>query len=694
MIAKLFKLPGWFLSPDDKPTFNTYAAVTNSLTGTTAKTISVPSLDTIVVQSTFTADESQAEKFSMFNAYNYIQYGNNWYQITEVDYVSENNNVIQVTGKLDVYLTWIIPYMEEIPLPVIANIKVYFKQKHLNRYIYNTNYDNGLMVYYQYQFYLLAKHPQLSNASSKVLKNVYTTANYQYQTQTNTTLNAQPNYYGSAITNVNPNLSAYVGILWKLASGNSVQVASNYMVPFGIGGIDGTNQPTWSQLVANTAWEDYWEGIYIFPLPLTQLLSSPPFSTTSTTVQAFTNQSLTSGSYNSSNDYILTLPTNQLYALAIGFSGTIAADNSGTEPAILNWCKCNVRMYGQDNTIDPTSFNYSQPEENTVIWQLYNYLGSFMLTISPPNQMITNIPMSLYSNYYSNQSWVATNFNAWNYNNVNDAIFSIMLKNELPSVTTAWGNYIANNKNSYGMALNITGLECQNAQARIKEAKATYGGSIASFDNVGADLLSIISGSFGNKVASTYNAGIEANTIAPNDADMQQDRLNYLKTGMKQDYSRVSNMRVSAQDCANTLFDSTYTWIYEYPAPFEQLAIINYYALYGYILERWDYWASWNNRKYCNYVKCANWCNAMGTTIPIQYRNTVDSIFNQGFRVWNVAAFNNDYGAIPYNQVIMNTQSTTTPVQYNNVELNENNQEVCYINGITEEQLLQGAPTD
>ena len=695
MITKLFRLPGWFLSPDEKPSFETFVAATNNLTGITAKTISTPTLDTIVVQSTFTADESTSGKFSMFEAYNYIQYGNNWYQITEVDYVSENNNVIQVTGKLDVYLTWIMPYVQESSVTGIKDIKVYFNQKHLNRYIYNTNYDNGLMIYYEFQFYLLAKHPQLANASTKVLKSVYTSTDYQYRTQTNTQITAQPNYYSSIITQVNNNLESYIGILWKASSQLTSQIASNYMVPFGIGGIEGSNQPTWLTLLNNTAWQDYWEGIYAFPVPLNCLLTEPPASTSATSVSSFINQHLSNSNYDSDNDYIIPLASNQLYALAIGFGGLPATDNSGTEPAILNWCKCNVRMYGQDNTIDPTSFNYSSPAEDTVIWQLYYYLGSFMLTISPPNQMITNIPMSLYSNYYSDNSWEASNFNAWNYNSVNDAIFSIMLKNELPSVTTAWGNYIANNKNSYGMALNITGLECQNAQAKIKEARANYGGDIAGFDNVGADLLSIFTGSFGSKVANTYNAGIEANTIVPNDADIQKQHLNYLKTGMKQDYSRVSNMRLSAQDCVNTLFDSTYTWIYEYPTPYEQVTIINYYALYGYILERWDYWSSWNNRKLCNYIKCTNWCNAMGTAIPIQYRSTVDSIFNQGFRVWNQAAFtNNNYNDVPYGSVIMNVQSTTSPLQYNNVELNQNNNEVCFLNGITEAQLLTGAPTN
>ena len=109
------------------------------------------------------------------------------------------------------------------------------------------------------------------------------------------------------------------------------------------------------------------------------------------------------------------------------------------------------------------------------------------------------------------------------------------------------------------MALNIANLDCQNAQAGVNVAHAKYGASIASYDNVASDIFSVVTGSFDNKVAGTYEASINSNIIAPNEANIQQDKYNYLKTGMKKDYSRVSNMRVSAQDCPNTLFDSTYT---------------------------------------------------------------------------------------------------------------------------------------
>ena len=64
------------------------------------------------------------------------------------------------------------------------------------------------MVLYQYQFYLLAKHPCLQNIGSKVLKNYYTSANYTYA---DNGLEAQPTYYTTeSIANNNTNLQAYI----------------------------------------------------------------------------------------------------------------------------------------------------------------------------------------------------------------------------------------------------------------------------------------------------------------------------------------------------------------------------------------------------------------------------------------------------------------------------------------------------
>lgn len=704
MIAYLYRLPGWFLSPDDKPTYQVFQAVLSNVQASQVEceTITTPTLSTISVQSTIST--SSFNTFDSFQAFNYIKYNSNWYQITEVTYVSDNNQVIEINGTIDLYLTWIVSMFNEEGTVLDPTI-VYFNQKHLNRFIYNTNLSTSnppKMVLYQYQFYLLNRHPTLNNVGTKLVKNYYTANNYTYATNG---LTAQQNYYTSnSIASINSNISAYIYCLWKLNVNEMSVPETTYPVPGGLGAVNDSSGPVWWQFVQQQQWQDYYTGIYILPLPINNWVQLTNNQVAQITVPNLTGQNVT-GSYNgydSANWTCIALTVNQLFANATAFNGNYAYDGSIEEPAILNWCHGNVRMYGQDNTIDVTSFNYyvtnidsTTNPATTIINQLYLYLGSFMLTLSPPNTMLTNIPMSIYSSAYNNAqalgiAWITS----WNYNALNDAIFSIILKNELPSLTTAWGNYIDNNKNNYSMALNVANLECQNAQARVLQSKAAYGGSIASYDNVFSDLMSIIKGSFGNQVANTYNLGIEANTIAPNDLDIQQDKLNYLQTGMKADYSRVSNMRVSTQDCPNSLYDSTYTWIYEYLPLYEQFVVINYYALNGYVLERWDKWGNWKNRKCCNYVKCANWCNAMGTYIPLSYRSGVDHLFNVGFRIWMNAAFGSSYEAVPYNNIIANSVVGDYTYTYNNSELNENNDEICFLTSTTNENLLSGAPTN
>lgn len=67
-------------------------------------------------------------------------------------------------------------------------------------------------------------------------------------------------------------------------------------------------------------------------------------------------------------------------------------------------------------------------------------------------------------------------------------------------------------------------------------------------------------------------------------------------------------------------------------------------------------------------------------------------MFNIGFRVWSQAAFNSNYQAVPYDQVIANI--TEGEYTYNNYERDENNDEVCFLDGITNETLLSGSPTN
>ena len=714
MIATLLQLPAWFVSPDDKPSYQLFqqalATVGNStqvpglMASIECKTIDAPTLSELVIQ-------TSAEWSNVIN-YNYVKWNNNYYMIQDVSYVSANNNVVQIRCQIDIYLSFLVSYFNETESDIFP---VFFLQKHLNRFRYNVQSQEiaGDYIDPQTQFYLLNLHEQLGNVGSKKEKQVYTVNDFTYQ-------ESQANYFANDnYFNVNSSLDsngsimpqAYPVILWQMTANSTLvtnpsgDIQSVYPFPYGLGSIglgssvigsSKNTSPFQFYFFLSTSADlgsEYYTDVYLFPISLNYLVNqnSDGLTSNTTNVYSFTGwnygqaaSSYLAQGYESQDDPVLLLsPTNHLYAFVKSINSSTTLPSTllllQDEPALINYANFNVRIYGQDNHIDITGFRLTSQlnanYENYWLNYLLIYLASFCITISPPNMMLTNIP---YDTFLSNQVG-GFEGSIWNYNKYNDAIYSCQLKATAPSASTNWADYMAENKKSYDMSLNVSQLLAQNAQANIKVAQAKYGGSIASYDNVGADLLSIITGSFGNKVASTYADSIGANILAPNDAAIQQDKLNYLKTGMKADYTRTSNMRTSAISTINTLYDSTFCLVFEYPPIYEQMAVINYYALFGYKVERWIPFKYWNNRQVCNYVKIANFTNAVIGNNPnafnAYYRGAIDSLLNKGVRIWNQASFGSGgYEPLPYSFVIMNDLST-----YNNVELHENNDELNYL---------------
>ena len=707
MIATLLQLPAWFVSPDDKPSYQLFQSALagvgstiqnpSQLANIECQTIDAPTLSELVIQT--------AAQWSKVINYNYVKWNNNYYMIQDVSYVSANNNVVQIKCQIDIYLSFLVSFFNETNSDTFP---VFFLQKHLNRYKYGTNNQRNITPVEQ--FYLLNLHEQLVNVGSKKEKQVFTINDFEYQ-PSNQPLFANDNYFkidGSIDSQGDVVPQAYPVILWQMtanstfitqAGQNTGTNSSVYPFPYGLGAI-GLNTTVLNYAAQSNPFQyyfllstqadlgsEYYADVYLFPIGLNYLLNqyaNNQFGAGITNVTAFTgwsysvnaNQNLQEG-YDSTQDPVLLLsPTNHLYAFAnsiVGITPSIFL-LLDQEPALLNYANFNVRIYGQDNHIDLGAFTLTT---TTSSWLdgLTLYLASFCITISPPNMMLTNVPFELYQVMSTN-----SNCSTWNYNNYNDVIYSCQLKATAPSASTNWANYMAENKRSYDMSLNVSQLLAQNAQANIKVAQARYGGSIASYDNIGTDLLSIFTGSFGNKVASTYADSIGANTLAPNDAAIQQDKLNYLKTGIKADYTRTSNMRTSAISTINTLYDSTFCLTFEFPPVYEQIAVINYYALYGYKLQRWEPFNYWNNRTLCNYVKIANFTNAVIGNNPqafnAYYRGAIDTLLNKGIRIWNNSAFINNlgYGPIPYHQVLVTANGT-----YNNTELNTNNNELNYL---------------
>ena len=149
------------------------------------------------------------------------------------------------------------------------------------------------------------------------------------------------------------------------------------------------------------------------------------------------------------------------------------------------------------------------------------------------------------------------------------------------------------------MGLNISNLLAQNAQAEVQVARNNMGIAIANeIGGLGGLVGDIFSGKWGavggavgglsSGAVSIANASIDANTIAPNNADIQQMRYHYEASGKQADMSRTTSMRVSATATTNTLNDTVYVVVDEVPPLYEQTYVVNYYALNGYIVNKWD----------------------------------------------------------------------------------------------------------
>lgn len=685
MVVTLYYLPSWFVSPDDKPSYQLFqsvlqnpSALASELAGATIKT---PNLKTIVVQSAWTSNSDQPTNTLK---YNYVQWENRWYIIRNISFKSAQSSTIEITAEIDVYLSFMVTYFDE---GSTNTTPVYFKQKHLNRFMY---YDGKPYAMYSQQFYLLNMHPALRNVGSKKVKSVvYPITNY-YQAMTVPTSDWSGSAKGFYAGTVYPtSTEVYPVVCWKMTAGeNDIQGTSTYPFPFGLSPLGAyRSNLNWWQLLKYVS-SDYYVDVVMFPLPLHYYMNDDVKQVESWTCvydvigKEASNQIVqaqgTEHGYQPANDYALTGGINRLTAIANVKHSTLN-DCTGLEPFLMNFCDVNIRMYGQDCQVDLTAFDgYEGGADTDSLLSndtVQSYFLSHVITISPPHFSLTNVSMVSWPNLTANYSF-NPKFTCWNYNPFNDTVFMVDMKCVVPSVSNNWNNYLAQHSMQYDVGLNISSLMAQNEQQKVTIASNLAGGMEASLINPLGDLTKLLAGNFTTNVARAINEQINAQSIAPNNYHMANDKLMYLETGMKKDYTRTSNLRNASMTAINTLFDSNFVNVYEYPVLYETTVVINYCALYGYILERWDAWKFWNNRTYCNFVKCANWSKALVNNLTGAYFNACEKIMEQGVRVWNNAVGDvNAYNGVPFNQVLVNHNDA-----YQNAELNYNNDEITWLN--------------
>lgn len=660
MIATLYKLPSWFTNQDNKPTlqvFNNFVANAES-TITQAKTFSEPTLEDIEIQS-----EGTIENWSQ---YNYIKFKNLWYRIINISYVQDTNNTIQVTGKIDVYLSYVVSFFDEVNNT--NTTLVYFHQKHMNRWMYNTTNPNSTYVDYSAQFYLKNKHKALKNAGLHLCKTA-DIANPQFYETNNTS--SFVNYTSQAMLSyqnsiMGYNAYAYAYVLWKM----NTQETNQNMVGNGISwnalvnvaySPNGNNTMAWWQLL--NIGSDAYIDIIVLPMPIeyAQVAYYDMYVNNNYSLLT-TLYNFAPGTYNDYTNFNCILANPGIYYYIFNRNSLNSTLNYNyitnlynLDPYILTFCNFRIRGAGEDAFTDITMFNNVTPAN--IIQTIY----SFQLNLNHPSVQITNINYT----YLGLAAEVNNYMIPWGYNTVNDAYYVLNWKAIWPSLSNNWNNYLLNNLNQYHMGLNISHFKLQEAQANVGLGIAR---SVADFATSGDWLADVDSDNLSNSV----NDGLEALQGAVDsgfNASCQNANYTYLQYGKKMDMSRVSNERLATGNSANSYQNYLLTFIFEWPVSYENLAIYNYALLNGYILEKWDQWKYWYNRQYCNYVKCGYFTDAMMPYLNQKYKNLVDALFNVGFRVWT--SNNNNLNTIPYGSMLYNPSG--------NNEINLNNDEVNFL---------------
>lgn len=333
----------------------------------------------------------------------------------------------------------------------------------------------------------------------------------------------------------------------------------------------------------------------------------------------------------------------------------------------------------------------------------------------------------------------------YSYNKYNDVYWCLNWKEIYPSASDNWNNYLLGNLNQYHTALNIAHLGLQ--QAACSAVLGSLGAGFSWFDGVGmfesglvnqgiddyeklaltnrlveynkANYMSLIGqntpfatyfhqndrmyyqAQWAQQIheadkdkrraaryepkAPVYYQGLQAGMYLFS-AGRQYAHYKYLVSGMKQDMSRTSNQRLATNNNV-TAYDNAYlSFTFESPVQYELVSAINYYALNGYLLNKWIPWGYWNNRQYCNFVKCAYFTDVMMSLIESVYKDLIDGLLNAGIRIWNVKYVNDFSDNLNINCVLINSieDNSLSGINYPNYEIDpqgQAQQELTWING-------------
>lgn len=163
------------ITKDNKPSFNQFTNALKLYQADAGSTIEPVSLFDITFQTAYTVIPT------MYNIVQFVEETQTrWYVVDKVEYV-QATQVIRVHAKLDGYLSFLVQFFDETNTSQYT-LPVFFEQKHLNRYYYDssTTYPSGnYYVDFKKQFYLNNKHELTIHKYKKINYNLNPN-DYQY----------------------------------------------------------------------------------------------------------------------------------------------------------------------------------------------------------------------------------------------------------------------------------------------------------------------------------------------------------------------------------------------------------------------------------------------------------------------------------------------------------------------------------
>lgn len=657
MTVKIYNLPSWFASSDDKPSSQIFDYFVNNANPIEGNVTKLPTLTTLNVESSYSIENSYL--------YNFIQFENKWYVIKDITYSA--NNIILIKAELDIYLSTLLFFFnEDIDCIPNKNNLVFFKQKHLNRWFYNFNNENvitGTVINFEQQFYLKNKHLALADIGKNLVKHV-DSLNYSNYQGSNNVL-----YSESTLYSLDGN--GFIYALWKMTPKEWDQAEYNNITSVGLvsiscGGATSNQTIPWWMMLQFVGSEAYIDEI-VLPVPVDYayviadgIQNIQSVSNIKTEINKFAPGTIQENPYWTNAIVWACMPQNLYYFISpkiVNTTNNWKKFNNiyNIEPYLFQYCNFRLRGAGEDAFTDITFFN------NVTADSFINTLYSFCINLNHPTTQITNILYSVMVAYSINNN-IAIMI-PYGYNNINDAFYVLDWKLIYPSLSNNWSNYLLNNLNQYHASLNIAHYDLQKSQADIAfDSMNAADGIFSGFMSSG--IMGAISGAIN---------GAENITNGTFNELSQQQEYNYLNTGKCKDMSRISNERLATNNNAISYNNFTLSFIFETPPQYEQNLAINYCMLNGYVLDRWEPFYYWKNRQICNFVKCCYFSDSMLSTLLPTYKTMIDKLLNKGFRVWITSSATpaSIYTTVPFNEVIN--------MQQNN-EINQNNDEINYLN--------------